>query len=162
MYLSDGRRNGPASLRSTVRHWDIRLGRSDEIRIFCRNPLGTGLAPRLKLVPAALTHSGQRLRLRRFRKFHRRKSSRSEQRVRQRPILGSQSGYVCLEKANIFQLKHFAQPIQHEAPVAQASACAVSYCRNEKLHRLKSVLPTPTRKLLRPELLARFGFEALI
>ena len=71
------------------------------------------LSPGLELVPGTLPQARQGLWLRRFRKFHRWKSRRSEQRIHQRAILRPQPRYVGFEHADIAAVEQPLKEVFH-------------------------------------------------
>src|SRR5229473_4750982 len=71
------------------------------VKIYVGFAHGIGFAPRLNLVPGTLAQPRQRLRLRRLRILHGRKSRRAQQRVGQRAILPAQPRHFAFEKADV-------------------------------------------------------------
>src|SRR5438552_2565181 len=69
--------------------------------------------PSLELVPGALSQARERLRLRRFRKFHGRKSRRAEQRVHQRAVLRAQTRHFFFEQPDIARPEQSSKQFKH-------------------------------------------------
>src|SRR5437016_13754369 len=69
--------------------------------------------PSLELVPGALSQARERLRLRRFRKFHGRKSRRAEQRVQQRAVLRAQTRHFFFEQPDIARPESLFKLFKH-------------------------------------------------
>src|SRR5882724_9032239 len=83
------------------------------VKIYRRVSHRTGLAPRLNLVPRALPQPRQSLRLHRLGILHRRKSRRTQQRIRQRAILRTQPRHFGLEEADVSPLQQSLKKICH-------------------------------------------------
>src|SRR6266404_6796413 len=107
---------------SAVGYVSIRLLLFPVVKTLCCVAYRSGFAPGLNLVPGALSQPRQRLRLRRFGKFHRRKSRRAQQRIHQRAILRSQARYIGFEQADVPPLK---QPLEEALHITYSRGYSV-------------------------------------
>src|SRR6266404_3801266 len=107
---------------SAVGYGSIRPRLFPVVKTLCCVACRSGFAPGLNLVPGAFPQPRQRLRLRRFGKFHRRKSRRAQQRIHERAVLRSQARYIGFEQADVPPLK---QPLEEALHITYSRGYSV-------------------------------------